>query len=102
LEADVRCGTLNQAEPQAEWVGFSEPRPGPYRVGVDFIDDCGSGIETVPFRIVVDLDGERSEATGSVQLERFLPVSSEFEIDASGKKIIEGTRGHGGTDDAAP
>lgn len=102
LEGDVRCDTLKRVGQQAEWVRFPAPNGGPYRIGVDFIDDCGSDIEIVPFRIVVDLDAARFEETGHVQLERFQPLSSEFEIDASGKKIVEGTRRHGGTDDAVP
>jgi hypothetical protein len=56
----------------------------------------------VPFRVVVDLDGQRLEQTGTVQLERFQPVSSEFEIDASGKRLVDPTPHEGGTDDAAP
>jgi hypothetical protein len=103
LEGDVRCGTLKRVGPQAEWVRFPDANAGPYRVGVDFIDDCGSGHEIVPFRIVVDLDGERIEETGTVQLERFQPISSEFDIDASGERIVDRPRrDDGGTDNAVP
>jgi hypothetical protein len=102
LEGDVRCDTLKRVGQQAEWVRFPEPNAGPFRVGVDFIDDCDSGHEIVPFRIVVDLDGERIEETGTVQLERFQAISVEFEIDASEKRIVDRTRREGGTDNAAP
>jgi hypothetical protein len=102
LESDVRCDTLKRVGQQAEWVRFPKPNPGPYRVGVDFIDECSSDIETVPFRIAVDLGGERVEKTATVQLERFQPISFELEIDTSGKIVVEGTRRQGGTDDAAP
>jgi hypothetical protein len=102
LEADVRCDTLKRVGQQAEWVRYPEPHAGAYRIGVDFIDDCDSGHENVPFRVVVDLDGQRLERTGAVQLERFQPISSEFEVDASRKKLVDRTPHDGGTDDAAP
>jgi hypothetical protein len=100
LEGDVRCDTLKRAGRQAEWVRFAMPRPGPYRVGVDFIDDCGNDMEKVSFTIIVHLDGERLEATGSVQRERFQAIASEFEIDASRKKVVAKKGFDGGPDDA--
>jgi uncharacterized protein YfaP (DUF2135 family) len=89
LENDVRCDTLNEVGQQAEWVRFPEPKDGPYRVGVDFIDACASDVEAVPFRVVVALDGERRERTGTVRLERFQPTFLQFEIEAAGTRIVE-------------
>jgi hypothetical protein len=100
LEGDIRCATLKLSGPQAEWVRFPEPKAGPYRIGVDFIDACDSDIEAVPFRVVVGLEGERREQTGTVLLERFQPTFFELEIDASGKRLVRTTSRHEGGDDA--
>jgi hypothetical protein len=98
LERDTRCDTLKLAPPQIESVRFALPEPGHYRVGVDFIDDCGKGVDRASFRIVVDLEGRRLEATNTVQHERFQAIAFEFEVDGSGKKVIAKNPREGGDD----
>lgn len=100
LEQDVRCDRLRKTGPRVESVRFTAPRSGPYRAGVDFIDDCGTGVEKASFRIVVEIDGQRLEATNMVQRERFQAIAFEFEVDVPAKKIIARKTPHGGVDDA--
>jgi hypothetical protein len=100
LERDVRCDRLNRAGPQTESVRFVVSRPGPYRAGVDFIDDCGNDIKEVSFRIVVELEGRRLEATKTVRRERFQAIAFEFEVDMSGRKVVAKKSLQEGADDA--
>lgn len=83
LEGDARCASLGREAPAAERVRVPEPAPGPYRVGVDFVDRCGSKMSSVPYRITVDLDGMRRETTGTVEFERFVVKALEFELRRS-------------------
>jgi hypothetical protein len=80
LRRDVRCDTLPRSGAAFEDAVVASPSPGPYRIGVHFIDACGSGIERSAYRLVVDVDGAREETTGVVARERFEVVAFEFEL----------------------
>lgn len=88
LKKDVECtgagrapeGRKPQARTNVEAVSWKAPPPGGYRVGVDYIDACESGLDETRFRIVVDAGGERREQSGTLRLERFQPVVLEFDV----------------------
>jgi uncharacterized protein YfaP (DUF2135 family) len=89
LEEDARCASLRPDAARVEIARVPEPAPGPYRVGVDFLDRCGTKTESVAYRITVDLDGMRREATGTVKFERFVVKALEFELRRSAEGAWE-------------
>jgi hypothetical protein len=83
LERDVTCGTLEggaTGQSLVEAVEWDSPRPGRYRVGIDFIDACGSHIEEAEFRVVTEVRGNRRTQTGRVRRARFQPLVIEFDV----------------------
>jgi hypothetical protein len=77
---DARC---EDGAPSAgfERAHFAAPRPGRYRVGVDFPEACSGDPRGVPFRIVVDHDGKRrAVSSGSAELRIRNPAAMEFTI----------------------
>ena len=56
------------------------PQSGRYRIGVDFMDACGSTDETAPFRVRAEGGPEPVEKSGNARLERFEPVVLEFDV----------------------
>ncbi len=83
LERDVTCETLEggaNGQSLVEAVGWDSPIPGRYRVGVDFIDACGSQIDEAEFRVVTEVRGTRRAQTGTVRRARFQPVVIEFDV----------------------
>jgi hypothetical protein len=83
LERDVTCETVadgEKAQPLVEEIGWDQPARGRYRVGVDFIDACGSKTEEAEFRVVMEVSGKRREQTGTVGKARFQPVVIEFDV----------------------
>ena len=56
FEGDRRCG---DPAPRLEVVRFSPAPAGRYRVGVDYPIRCLAGIDEVPYRLVVEANGER-------------------------------------------
>lgn len=83
LENDTRCDTLTKGRPSLERVRIAEASPGPYRVGVDFIDRCGTQVKEVSFRVTADFAGERRESSGKVAPDEFRVIALEFELGAS-------------------
>jgi len=83
LVHDARCRhVVGTAEgPFLEQAQLEDPRPGRYRIGVDFIDACGAPTKAVTFRVVVDYAGARHETTGTARLEEFQAIVLEFELD---------------------
>ena len=87
LQRDVRCAELGGEEEGralVESAYWPKARPGRYRIGVDFIDACGSGIEDTEFRVVVETASEKVERLSRVKLERFEPVVLEFDLPLTG------------------
>ena len=94
LERDVRCDALRAGRPglsggahaaRLERASIVAVRPGPYRIGVDFIDDCGNGDGEVSFHVAADVDGVRRESTGKVALQEFRIIALAFELDEEGR-----------------
>jgi len=81
LLRDARCSDV-AASPAGfvELAGMTEPLPGHYRVGVDFIDACKAPHDPVSFRVVADYGGMRRETVGTIRLEEFQPIVVEFEL----------------------
>jgi len=80
LLTDVRCDTVRTSSAAVEHALIAKPTAGAYRVGVDFLDDCGSGIELVPFRISVDHDALHLEKSGRARVGEFLVIGLDFEL----------------------
>jgi hypothetical protein len=81
LERDVTCksvgGGAGNLMERAEWAKASKGR---YRVGVDFMEDCGSEIDETEFRVVIEASGTRRERAAKVLKGRFQPVVLEFDV----------------------
>ena len=80
LVRDARCEHVTAGERGLEQVVAAAPPPGRYRIGVDFIDACGSRLGRVPFRVVVAVGDERQEVTGEVGLSAFEAVVAEIDV----------------------
>jgi hypothetical protein len=63
---------------------WENPKPGRYRVGVDFIDSCGKKTGEVGFRVVADAGGQRVEAVGALMAAKFQPIALEFDLPGEG------------------
>jgi hypothetical protein len=89
LLRDTRCGDVAASESVfVELAGMTEPLPGRYRVGVDFIDACNAAHAPVSFRVVADYGGVRRESVGTIRLEEFQPIVIEFELRRTGHNGI--------------
>jgi hypothetical protein len=85
LLRDTRCRDLAPSESAfMELAAVTEPTPGAYRVGVDFIDACKGKPDPVGFRVVAEYGGVRRETTGTVRLAEFQPIVVEFELRRTG------------------
>ena len=81
LDTDTGCpGASKVGGGRSEIVRWQHPTPGRYRVGVDFMDTCGSRTESVGFRVVVEVGGTRKEQVGKVTRNIFEPVIVEFDV----------------------
>lgn len=79
LEADLRCGST---APRLEKVRYSDPPPGPYRVGIDFPERCDKRGAAVPFAVSVQRGGDAPLATarGIIRPGEFLTIVLETEL----------------------
>jgi uncharacterized protein YfaP (DUF2135 family) len=85
LLRDVRCPDVVGGENAfVELAGMTDPLPGHYRVGVDFIDACKASHDPVSFRVVATYGDVRRETIGIIRLEEFLPIVVEFELRRMG------------------
>lgn len=60
-----------------ELAAVSDPMPGPYRIGVTFVDSCGAGEDPVAYRVVVDTPERRYEAIGTLAPQQVEPAVLE-------------------------
>ncbi|GIW41737.1 MAG: hypothetical protein KatS3mg076_2314 [Candidatus Binatia bacterium] len=82
LVEDARCPG-REGKPSVELVTWKSPPEGTYRVGVDYIARCERGApDRIPFRLVVEADGQRLERRGEAEFERFEPVVLEFRLES--------------------
>ena len=93
LAADTRCADVARATAAVEHAVMTAPAPGRYRVGVDYLDDCGSGIDVAPFSLAVGRDADRREATGEARRRVFNVVVLEFEVGEDGHIASPTARG---------
>jgi len=77
LEADLRC---DAPAPRVEAVVWEAPPPGRYRVGIDFPERCGGGVDAAPFLLRIRGPGVEHEIRGSAAFGRFDSKVLEFEI----------------------
>lgn len=94
LVEDFRCEDVPGMTTAREEVVVPEPRAGQYRVGVDFIDACGSGHERVQFRVLATRDGRQREMTGEIDVDVFDAVVMELHVPPgdprAGGRVREG------------
>jgi uncharacterized protein YfaP (DUF2135 family) len=80
FERDARCAD-ETAGPRSEVARWSTPPPGRYRVGVDFPEACaGASLETMSYRLVIDVSGQREVILGQARRGQRVPVVREFEV----------------------
>lgn len=83
LERDAACpraGAGDGPEVRTETAVWQKARPGHYRVGVDFIDRCGSGVAEVEYRVIAEVRGKRLERVGRAKPRVFEYVALEFDV----------------------
>jgi len=76
FDADRRC---DDPAPRIESVRFSPAPAGRYRVSVDFPIRCRPGIDAVPFRVILEANGERERIEGSAHFGQLEHIVIEFE-----------------------
>jgi hypothetical protein len=79
FDADRRC---DDPAPRIETVRFSPAPAGRYRVSVDFPIRCQPGIEAVPYRVVVEANGEERPVEGTAHFGSLEHTVIEFEAVA--------------------
>lgn len=85
ISADRRC---DGDAFQIEEVRFDVPKPGRYRVGIDYPESC-DGADVPAARVVsVFYKGKRLEGRGTVSLKKFEVIVLEFEIDVMEMKEV--------------
>jgi hypothetical protein len=72
-------GDLDDPAPRVETVRFSPAPAGRYRVSVDFPIRCRPGIEAVPYRVIVEANGEEQRVEGTARFGSLERVVLEFE-----------------------
>ncbi len=87
LVRDVRCADARRppAGGFVELAHAATPAPGPYRIGVDFIDACEAEIQSVRFRVVARLGTQVIDIVATIRPAQFLPLTLELEIDRDGR-----------------
>jgi len=76
FDADRRC---SDPAPRTESVRFSPAPAGHYRVSVDFPIRCRPGIEAVPFRVILEANGELERVEGTAHFGQLEHIVIEFE-----------------------
>ena len=88
LERDERCRNQEDTAPRVEVVRLPRPAVGPYRVGVDFIDACDSGIAQASFRVAVAIRGDQRERIATATMNVFAPIVLELGIGREDSGVV--------------
>jgi uncharacterized protein YfaP (DUF2135 family) len=83
LEADARCAERSTGE-QVERVRWTDPPPGRYRVGVDFLETCAGRAREAEYRLTIEVDGKRETLSGRARRAVREPLVHEFEVAPRG------------------
>ncbi len=75
FDADQRC---ESPAPRVETVSFSPAPIGRYRVSVDFMIRCAAGVDTAPYRLVIEANGETKEIEGIARFGVLEHVAYQF------------------------
>ena len=75
FDADQRC---DSPAPRVETVSFNPAPVGRYRVSVDFMIRCAPGVDEVPYRLVIEANGETSEIEGLARFGVLEQVAHQF------------------------
>jgi hypothetical protein len=76
---DARCAE-GERGPRNEEARWRSPAPGRYRLGVDFPEACVDGVREAPYRLVVDVNGARTEHDGTARLLVRQPWVTEIDV----------------------
>lgn len=100
LERDARCADVASGATPIERANLPGPAPGRYRVGVDFIDACGLGLDAVPFRVVVDNGSTHREVDATIRRGEFKVIVLELEVgeDAGNTPVDQHSAGGNGSE----
>lgn len=90
FDVDRRCG---DPAPRVETVSFSPAPAGSYRVSVDFMTRCGRGTDEVPYRLVVEANGETREIAQVARFGELTHVAYEFRARAADPGATEWSEG---------
>jgi hypothetical protein len=84
LDRDTRCAQA-VAAPSVEHAVFAAPAPGRYRIGVDYLDDCGRRLDLVAFRVAAVRGTDRLDAAGTAERGTFAAIVLEVAVGEDGR-----------------
>lgn len=86
LLRDGGCDDILELRPPFQETAFMlQPDPGVYRVRLEYPSACGERGDPVRYEVVVEWNGLRREALGTLELKGSDPAALEFELRALGQ-----------------
>jgi hypothetical protein len=79
FDGDARC---DSPSPRVETVSFTPAPIGRYRVSVDFMLRCEPGIDSAPFRLIVEANGEENTIEGVARFGEMQHITYQFAVKA--------------------